>query len=194
LLKTALNRILALDPESHARLKALEGKIIRLELETTPRRIFVLEFKDQSIDLLSDIPEHSDLVIKGTPLSLLHMSLSKNKHLFLGKEIIIQGNLELGQQVIDLFEQLEIDWEEYLSRLTGDVPAHQVSRFLHRAKNFNRRVCETLLRNVNEYIHEEKDLFPPLEALQDFFSDIDELRMDIDRLEARIQQIKRNRE
>jgi len=32
-------------------------------------------------------------------------------------------------------------------------------------------------------------LFPPKESLQDFFHDIDLLRMDVDRLEARIEKI-----
>ena len=33
------------------------------------------------------------------------------------------------------------------------------------------RVRESLLQNVNEYVHEEALIFPPREALQDFFNE-----------------------
>ena len=44
-------------------------------------------------------------------------------------------------------------------------------------------------RQVNEYVHEEAEFFPAREALQDFFQDIDTLRMDADRLEARVERL-----
>lgn len=192
LFQTALNRYLALDPESTIRLRALENKIIHIELLKLGFH-FQLHFTATEIQLSTELDQEPDVIIKGTPLSLFHMTIARdNRHHFFGKDVLIEGNLELGQQIIDLFDQLEIDWEEYLSRLTGDVSAHQFGRVVRGLKKWTRQVRETLLQDVNEYIHEEINLSPPREALEDFFSDIDTTRMDADRLEARIKKLWEN--
>lgn len=193
-LQKAINRFLAFDPESEVRLQALQGKSVTLELNLALQEhlSIPLHFTNKSIEILPNLPESPDLVIKGTPLSLLGMSLAKDKRShFFGDNVVIEGNLELGQQVTDLFEQLEIDWEESLSHWVGDVPAHQVGLAVKGIKDFTKRFHNAMTRNINEYVHEEIDLFPAKEALKDFFDDVDILRMDVDRIEARIEKLKR---
>jgi ubiquinone biosynthesis protein UbiJ len=185
-LQRMLNGYLALDPESEYRLHALEGRCITMELNGLAF-IFQLFFQDKKIIFLTKNFNSPDTIIKGTPLTLLSMMLTKkNRHTFFADDVIIEGNLELGQHVIDLFDTLEIHWEDYLSRITGDVPAYQMGRFAKKIKQFASRTRQSFTQSLNEYIHEEIDLFPPREALNDFFHDVDVLRMDADRLEAKI--------
>lgn len=188
-LEKALNHYLALDPESSARLLALDNKIILVELflSETNSYFIKLNIKHGKLQLTENLQRDPDVRIKGTPLSLVHMSLAKeNRKQFFAEDVLIEGDLELGQQIIDLFDAMEVDWEELTSGFIGDVPAHQLGRFTRGVKQFINRVSESLLQNVNEYVHEEKPLFPPREALNDFFQDIDILRMDADRLEAKL--------
>jgi ubiquinone biosynthesis protein UbiJ len=198
----ALNRFLILDPESSARLAALDGKVISIILlmkidkdkvdEGDAGITINFKIENSRMHVLADKPEHTDVVIKGTPLSLLHMSISKqNRKQFFAEDVSIQGNLELGQQIIDLFDEMEIDWEEHTSHLLGDVSAHQVGRFVRGVKQFFRQARSSMIQNVNEYVHEEALIFPPREALEDFFQDIDVMRMDADRLEARIKRLRK---
>jgi ubiquinone biosynthesis protein UbiJ len=196
-LPSALNRYLALDPESHARLHELKNKIVTIELLVNETPLykesitqFQMQFSETGIKLKTAEFSMSDTHIKGTPLSLLRMALTNDdRKKFFSEDVSIEGNLELGQQVIALFDALEIDWEEYLSRWVGDISAHQLTRFARKIKNISKRFQSTLTQNINEYVHEEVDLFPPPEALHDFFHDVDTLRMDADRLEARIQKL-----
>jgi ubiquinone biosynthesis protein UbiJ len=183
-----LNRYLALDPESHNRLKKLENRSITIELKGI-NLIFQLIFSENKILFKSSDFIKADTVIKGTPLSLLSMSLTKDRKKFFSDDVTIEGNIELGQQVIDLFDALEWDWEESLSQITGDVPAYQIGRAVKSIQQFTTRLKSTIAQNINEYTHEEIDLFPPREALNDFFSDVDILRLDTDRLEARIESL-----
>jgi ubiquinone biosynthesis protein UbiJ len=187
-LQVILNRYLSLDPESAYRIKALKNHVITIELNGLAL-IFQLVFTESNIQVKTNDFSNPDTTIKGTPLSLLHMTLTSDRKKFFAENVIIEGNLELGQQVIDLFDTLEIDWEEYISRMTGDVPAHQIHRAASHLKIFTTRLRKTLMHNINEYVHEEKNLFPAPEALQDFFQEVDILRMDTDRLEARIAQL-----
>lgn len=188
-LEMAINSYLALDPESEKRLSALEGKIITIELKPISYN-FHLKIIARKINILSELVEESDVRIVGTPISLLSMSLSKDRKKFFADDVRIEGNLELGQQIIDLFDEMEIDWEELLSHTIGDVPSHQLGRLVRGFKDIASRARESLIQNINEYVHEEVDMFPPKEALHDFFNDIDQIRMDADRLEARINRLK----
>jgi ubiquinone biosynthesis protein UbiJ len=191
-IEKSLNCYLTLDPESAARMKKLIGKTVSIEMQThLPLPILFLYFDERNIRVLTETPEKIDIKIKGTPLSLLRMSFTKDKKKFFSDDVSIEGNLELGQHVIDLFDQLEIDWEEHASHWIGDVPAHQVGRAVRSLKDVSQRLRQSLLRNINEYVHEEVDLFPPLEAVQDFFTEVDVIRMDVDRLEARLLKLKR---
>lgn len=196
-LTRALNQYLALDPESQPRLHHLENKTVTIELLVRETPLyqesncqFQIHFSAKEIKLKTTSFIAADTTIKGTPLSLLRMTLShQDRKKFFADDVSIEGNLEVGQQVIALFDRLEIDWEEYLSRWVGDVSAYQLTRFAKKIKTMSKRFRSTLTQNINEYIHEEIPLFPAQEALQDFFHDIDQLRMDTDRIEARIQQL-----
>lgn len=187
-LETSINHFLALDPESERRLAALEGKSITMKLQGILIELNLKIVKGKMI-IESDSFEHPDVVITGTPLNLMQMSLSSDRRKFFAEDISIEGNLELGQQIIDLFDEMQIDWEEHFSKLVGDIPAHQVGRFVRRIKHFTQRTHENFLQTMNEYVHEEVSLFPPREELQDFFDDVDHVRLEADRLEARVQRL-----
>jgi ubiquinone biosynthesis protein UbiJ len=187
-LETVINRYLSLDPESAGRLAALEGKIITIELLAISLTLH-LKISNKKI-MIEEKDVVPDVIISGTPLALLRLSLSKqNRKKLFAEDVTIAGDLELGQQIIDLFDTMEIDWEEYLSHATGDVPAHQLGRFARGLREMAGRVRNSILQNINEYVHEEATLFPQREALNDFFNDIDLLRMDVDRLEARVKRL-----
>lgn len=186
-IQNLLNKMILLDPESKKRLSKLEGKVVTIVLNMLSGINFQLYFNASEIELITSDMQKADTIITGTPLSLLHLSLSpKNRKKFFAEDVSIEGNVEIGQQVIALFDELEIDWEEYVSLWVGDVPAHNIGRFAKKISLFSKNLRETLYQNINEYMHEEIYLFPPPEELENFFHDVDILRMDVDRLDARV--------
>jgi ubiquinone biosynthesis protein UbiJ len=181
------NQYIALDPESKNRLITLHKKVITVELKALDGLVFQLYFFKDKIYIKNSDFLPADTIIKGTPLSLLHLSLApKQRKKFFAEDVSMEGNLELGQQVIALLDELEIDWEEYISQWVGDIPAHKMGYFAKKIKAFSINLAETLLENINEFTHEEIHLFPPPEELEDFFQEVDTLRMDVDRLDAKI--------
>ena len=190
-LEKAINRYLALDPESARRIALLQGKIVTVEMTGLSLTLQML-FLDKTIQLKWQDFVEPDLVIRGTPINLLHMSLAPphKRQAFFAEDVVVEGNMELAQQVLAIFAELEIDWEDYFSRWMGDVPAYRSGRLLRDFKKITRTVSKTFADYVNEYCHEEIDLVPPVEALEDFFLDVDELRLDVDRLAARVERIR----
>ncbi len=118
------------------------------------------------------------------------MITKDNRHRFFAEDLIIEGNAEIGQQVIELFDELQIDWEDHLSHFVGDIPAYHAGRILSGMSKWLLGTEQTLAQNIKEYLHEEAEYVPTREALQDFFSEIDTLRMDVDRIEARINHLR----
>jgi len=188
-LENALNRYLALDPESQKRLHGLEGKTVTVQLEKL-RLHFQLAIRDHRVTVLTGETLPADITLRGTPINLLSLALSRDKkNHFFSESVVLEGNAELGQQIIDLFDQLEIDWEEHLSQLIGDTPAHHLGRFTRKLFTWGREAHESLSQNLNDYVHEDKPWFPPTAALEDFYNDVDDIRLDLDRLEARVKRL-----
>ncbi len=185
-IENALNQYLALDAASKERLAALENKIVQIELHGVDLSL-QLFFQERRIQLHWQSSERADLTISGTPLNLLHMGLvPQQRQRFFAEDVKIEGDLELAQYVLAIFDELEIDWEEISSQYIGDVSAHHLGRFVRGLKKMGQQFQTSFLQNVNEYVHEEINLVPANEALRDFFNEVDDLRMAVDRLEARV--------
>ena len=185
-----INKALALDPESSQRIKKLHGKVISFELLPLHFR-FECCFNENGLQIVKDETLVPDAILRGTPIQMLSVMITKeNRHRFFADDLVIEGNAETGQQVIDLFDRLQIDWEEQLSKIIGDVPAYHTARALNKFKSFLDDSGKSIIDNINEFAHEEARWLPSREALNDFFSEIDSMRMDVDRAEARINRLR----
>ncbi|OGT38425.1 MAG: hypothetical protein A3F12_02875 [Gammaproteobacteria bacterium RIFCSPHIGHO2_12_FULL_38_14] len=185
-LSKAINVYLALDPEAPSRLKKLKGHVITIELLPF-HFIFQCTFDEQGILLHPGEHLSADVKIQGTPIQMLGtVALKQDRHHFFSEDLIITGSAEIGQDVIHLFDEVDIAWEEYLSKITGDAPAHHAGQLLRRLKGWLSDTEQTFTHHIDEYFHEEIAILPPREALQDLFEEIDIFRMDVDRMEIKI--------
>lgn len=184
-LQKAINCALALDADMAHKIKPLEAKV--LEIVVKPLNVlFFMTFRGGQLQLLSYYEGIPDTVIHSSPLGLIRLSIlpaSKLRSLF-NDNIRMSGNIELGQQVKALFDNLDIDWEGHLAHFTGDVVAHQIGSWVREGYSLNRRVVSSLRRSMTEYLHEERRVFPGPQEMQDFFEDIDELALKVERLLA----------
>ncbi len=189
-LSNALNAYLELDPESLPRIQKLSGKIIAFELLPFHFKFQCL-LTDTGIQLHTDDIQQADTTISGTPLQLLNVAVApqEQRQRFFAEDVTMSGDAELGQQVIAIFDQLHIDWEEQIAKILGDISAYHISQRLHRFTKQMRASAESFSADINEYVHEEKEWTPTKESLQTFFDDIDHLRMDVDRAAAKIKKL-----
>lgn len=189
-LEEALGRFLALDPDSGLFLKPLVGKVIAIRLEP-PGWEFYLCPAERSVQFLERFEGRPDTLLSGSPLAFARLGLSQapKAALFSG-EIAIEGDMDTARAFQRLFENLTIDWEELLSHATGDVIAHRLGVFIRGGIAWGRDALETLRLNVAEYLQEETRNLPARAEADSFFQDIDRLRVDCDRLEARIARLR----
>ena len=189
-LQTALNRALSLDSDTLPKLKRLHGKIVQIVIRPLDVS-FYIQFNQNQIELKAVCDTPPDTIIHSSPLGLIRLSLlpsSKVRSLF-NDQIQISGDVTLGQDIKNIFEEIDVDWEGHLAHFTGDVVAHQVNRFVKRGVRFKQQLKSSLQHNFSDFIQEEANITPPKEALDDFMNDIDTLSMEVERLEAHIYQL-----
>jgi ubiquinone biosynthesis accessory factor UbiJ len=186
-LQTALNHALSLDESMPGKITPLHGKVI--EIVIAPLGVnFFITFEEQQLKLLAKFSGEPNTIIRSNPIGLIRLSFlpaSKARSLFNDK-IRLSGDVELGQAIKKLFDELDIDWEGHLAHFTGDVVAHQVGSLFKQGVAFQRQISNSLHHNLTDYLQEECRIFPPREEIDDFFHDIDLLSMDVDRLQAQI--------
>lgn len=189
-MEKAVNAYLRQDEQSVARLANMAGKTICIELLPWHIQFYCRFTCDRMVISLQEETTHITK-LTGTPMQLGAVMLAKeNRQQFFADDLQIEGDAEFAQQVTDLFDQVSIDWEEHTASLIGDVPAYQLSKFAGRVRDWLKKTGESTAQDINDYLHEEAAWFPVRAELQEFFSQIDNLRMDTDRLEARLNHLK----
>ena len=193
-LEEALNRVLAMDPDARRRLADLHGRVVRVDLQGTGIQLNFVPGHDGHLRLLSSIEHEPDCTLSGSPVDLIRAGDSTSGHaqLFAGR-VQIDGDTGLAHGFSETLAGIDIDWEEQLSRLTGDIAAHEIGRGLRAAAREGRRLGRSAQDNLSEYLTEEARLLPHRFEVEDFLSDVDELRETADRLEARIALLERRR-
>lgn len=190
-LETAINRVLQLDPDTLHRLQNMQGRVIALELSGIDVSLFFIPCP-QGVNVFSRFEGEADTVLRGTPLAMARLGLVEHAGdvLFAG-DVDIRGDVELGQQFRDILQRMDIDWEEHLSHLTGDMVAHKLGDLTRTAMAWSRQTLETLIVDTGEYLREESRDVPAADEVEEYLKAVDTLRADMDRLEARVKRVQR---
>lgn len=186
IIETVINRYLALDPELLDKLAQFDGKVIKLEMTGINKSFYMLP-SERGMQVLTEFEGTADTVLRGTPVSLFKMGLVSNvANLLLKGEIEISGDTRLGHQFKNVFSQMDIDWSEPLADLVGDGLAYQIQQSENKFGRWGKTTAKSVSTSVSEYLQEEsRDVVTDTE-LNIFNEAVDQLRDDVDRLQARI--------
>jgi len=185
--ENALNQALELDAAARRELVGLLGEPVTVDLDPPG---LTLQLRADSDRLRLTIADQASdtLALTGSALAFAGLLLG-DENVFAQGRIQISGDVTLAQQLQAALNRLEPDWEAALAARIGDVPAHFLGNRIREAIHWSRRAHESLLANVDEYLHEETRTLPPRAELDARLQDIDALRLTVDRLEARTAQL-----
>jgi len=184
IIEKAINQWLSLDENANTRLAELNGKTIAIELTDLELKM-VISIEENALKLLRHYHGEPDTSIKTDLATLFNMALNRGDTAIKGK-MEISGEIDTGHKFKLILDEIEIDWEEQLSKLTGDVAAHQVGQILRSAKKWGQDRIRNMGLNLADYLVEEKRLVAHTHEVNEFIHNIDKLRDDTDRLAARI--------
>lgn len=190
----ALNAYLRLDPSSAAPLNALSGKVIAIELREVDRTFYLLP-SASGIQVCSQYEGLPDATLRGTLWALLWLGTQKGSDgqaraaLFSGA-VEISGDVELGQHFKRILDDMSVDWEELVSKVSGDILAHQAANTVRQAQTWGAHLLVTLGQNFAEYQQEESRNLPTQAEVDELLKAVDTLRDDVERIEQRMYRLR----
>ncbi|MGJ0485628.1 MAG: ubiquinone biosynthesis accessory factor UbiJ [Methylomicrobium sp.] len=188
-LESALNNYIRLDLDVSELLSPLAGKVIGLTIEPFGETLYLCP-TGNTIQVLDDYPGAPDTRIGGSlwALGLMGISAKPMRSVFSG-EVRIEGDMTTGRRFQELFDRLDIDLEEKLSRFTGDVIAHQIGNIFRKTTRWTRQSIRTFELNLSEFLQEETRDLPAGPEAEILYRQVDQLRADFDRLNSRIERL-----
>jgi ubiquinone biosynthesis accessory factor UbiJ len=184
-LESLLNRNLAASSAARALCQRLDAKVLALHVDGVPLSVY-FKSHGESMTLHTEYQGTPDATLSGSPLSLLRLAGPAPEAALRGGSVHIEGDAEVAQTFSELLKAAQPDLEEELSRVVGDVAAHQIGNVARSALRFARRAQDTLMQNVAEYLQEEGRDVPNRTEAEEFLQGVDKLRDDVERLEARL--------
>lgn len=192
LFESLLNRNVAASAAARSLCERLSGKVLALHVDGVSLKIYCKSLGDR-MELSTSYDVAPNATLSGTPLAFMRLVGPQPEAAIRGGSIHIQGDAEVAQTFSELMKHARPDLEEELSRLIGDVAAHQVGTAARSMLSFAQRAASTLTQNISEYLQEEGRDVPSRTEADEFITDVDKLRDDVERLEARIAALERGK-
>jgi ubiquinone biosynthesis accessory factor UbiJ len=178
-----INTALQYDPATQNALSVCEGKILSLQ-STTPPTIIRILIQEKSIRLMSQWDGEVDTQLSGSLIALAQIAQTP-VHNLKDSGVTVMGDLQFLAQLQKILQQLDIDWEEMLTQIFGDLIGHQMAHMLRSKINWSKTRRQTAQRLASEFVTEELQAIPSKIELENFYQQVDELRLAMDRLGAR---------
>jgi ubiquinone biosynthesis protein UbiJ len=190
LINRACRELLEVDPDGRQKLTALEGKVLCIEI-TVPQMKLYLKPSSEGFEISENSEAEPDVTLSGSVMAFARLGTSGVGSRVLSEgQVTMQGDAETGQIFQKILAQLDIDWEELLSRYIGDTPARKVGNVLRDFGNWISESTDLSMQNTAEYFQEEKRVLVTNLAMERFQNAVDKLRADSERLEQRVNILK----
>jgi ubiquinone biosynthesis protein UbiJ len=127
-----------------------------------------------------------DLDARLSPFLLLRLAAHEEAAF---REIEMQGDMELGQDISFLARNLTWDVEGDLSRVVGDIAAHRIVAAARGAREWGRDASLRVAQGAAEYWTEESPLIATRVKIDSFVEGVAELRDAVERLAKRVEKL-----
>ena len=188
-LELALERLIALDPDTQAALSRLEGRRIELALES-PAVALSATVRDGRVRI--GPPEREpepDLGLRANLGGLLAQLPFNRGRSAPGAKVRINGDAELARTLQGLARDFDPDWDQPFADTLGPLLGPQVARALREGLRAGAGVARNLARDAADYLTEESRDAVGRAELSAFLDDVDEMRDRAERALARAQRL-----
>ena len=180
-------RVLSVDPDAERALLALAPCALVLDvkglgavhIDIVPDAVRVAPYDDET--------HVADVSVSGSLSGFLRLlQASDTEQVSALDALSVSGDIGRLQMLQKWMSSVDIDWEELLARRVGDVAAHQIGNFMRHTHRHVRQVSGDMQENVAEYLLYETRTVVTVDELDRWSRDVDMLRNDVERLQARV--------
>lgn len=182
-----INAALAYDPASRIALEQLAPQALAIQINSPDIKIYLVP-TPEGINLRGHFEGEITTQLQGTLPALI--SLIKSDRLNL-KDSGVQlfGSTSFLADLQKILKNLDIDWEEMLSQVFGDIIGHQGAELIRSKMSWAKDRANNIQRLTSEFLTEELRVLPNQPELAFFNAQVDELKLGADRVAARLDQI-----
>lgn len=186
-----VNGLIAGDAHVAGNLSRFHGK--RVEVRTPHTGINLL-FDAGGIRLSTldaeALGEPADVTVRGAAPQLFKLLTDSGRPLA-DREIRVEGDAELLLDLQRALDEIDVRWQDYLGPILGDILTGGLSGAVTDARDLARDAGGNIKRNLENFVQYEAGVMPTPEEMGLFVARVDELRLRLDRLQARIENLDR---
>ncbi|WP_186378078.1 ubiquinone biosynthesis protein UbiJ [Yersinia kristensenii] len=185
-IETSLNSVLFRDKSLKAARLRLAGKVLRIELREVSFPL-LLVFSERQVDVLSQWDGDADCVVK-TDIAVLVKLRDRQQlsSLMRSSELIVEGDIQVVQQLVTLLDLAEWEPAEWLAPYIGDIAAETIGQAVQKSSRFLSKQLQQQQNYLAEAITEEWKMAPaPLEVVW-FNEEVDATARATEALTARL--------
>lgn len=198
-----INQFINLDAITRIQFNQLQGKLLRVVIDSPQLSVDVffdenkvrleptVTGKSETPSVFEQRPFDQNTVITEATATLHVKSIVELAKLFLADDIgniPLQGDYHLLQDIQRIIQQAEPDLASHLSPWIGPALAHEIAKIQLAPKHLKRSL-QSHLFFAEDFLKEDTGLFAPRWQMDDLQQDTRQLNQNIDRLEAKIQQL-----
>jgi len=187
-----LNRNIAESTPARELCQKLSAKVVAIRVRNTALAAYFV-VNDETLDLVTSSADEPDVVITGSIITLARMAGQSGEAAIRDGSLDLTGDAETAKEFQQLLAFAKPDVEEELSGIIGDVTAHRLGEIARGVGRWGRDARSTMGANIREYLQEESRDVPSRYELDAFSSNISTLRDDVDRVEARLNRLLKDR-
>lgn len=175
-----INAKIKLDPTIYDKLSVLDGTRVDIVFsDATPS--FGLCIKHHGI-LVREVFTDADVSLEASTVTFAKIAVTNE----IESGVHISGDASLGRQVEKLLTDLDLDFTGKLAEYIGLDAALCVSKGADRLCSIRTSVCDSIRRNVVDYVANEDACVVSASEMQGWSTEVDDLRKSVDVLEQRI--------
>ncbi|MNQ80576.1 SCP-2 sterol transfer family protein [compost metagenome] len=188
-IELGLNRVLTLDSTALPRMARLEGSVIEVDCQNPALTLFLLPGGD-GLKLSAHWAAPADCRLRAPAGSLLRLAGSKDKTSILhSQDVTLEGDSGVLLELAAILQDLELDWEYELSRWLGPVGTQLLAGHLKSRAGWAGQGLDSLRQNLADYLAEESRTLVGRREADARFSELDRLKLALDRLDARVERL-----
>lgn len=187
----AIATALKYDPGTQAALQTLDGKVLKINC-TSPEISIYAVIEDNGVRLRSHYEQVAHCSLTGSAGALFSL-LWQESHSLADSGVTVSGEPSLLSNIQQLLKRLDIDWQQPITDALGETAAFPLTRLLSSQGFWLHQRVQRLPDWLSDVLTEELQLLPSADELALFYEDVSEVRADSERLQARIDRLRKAR-
>lgn len=185
-IETIANKALMYDPATKKQVAAIND-ILCIDITAPLRVTLYIRGQDQGVAVLSYCEQPPTATLTGSTTAFA--TLLQNPQAFANSGITLTGSPGLLQRWQTIIAALEIDWEDAISQVLGDIAGPIASQGIKKTAQWWQSQAKEQQRLLAEYVTEELKWVPSTNEMDCLTHHIAELRLQMDRISARTERL-----